>query len=64
LKTRAKCNCDVLIGHQSTTATLIGNAALKARSFLEWDSKAERFTNNQAANKFLSYKYRAPYKLG
>ena len=64
LKTRAKCNCDVLIGHQSTAATLIGNAALKSRSFLEWDSKAERFTNNQAANKFLSYKYRAPYKLG
>jgi hypothetical protein len=23
-----------------------------------------RFTNNEAANKLLGYKYRAPYKLG
>ena len=33
------------------------------RSYLEWDAKAERFTNNEAANKLLSYEYRKPYKL-
>ena len=64
VKSRAKCNCDVLTGHQSTAATLIANIALKTKSYLEWDAKAERFTNNAAANQYLSYQYRAPYKLG
>ena len=64
VKSRGKCNADILTGHLSTAATLIGNIAHRTRSFLEWDAKAERFTNNEAANKYLSYKYRAPYKLG
>ena len=63
MKSRAKCNCDVLTGHLSTTATLIANISYKTKSYLEWDGKAERFTNNAAANQMLSYKYRAPYKL-
>ena len=64
IKSRGKCNADVLTGHLSTSATLIGNIAHKTRSMLEWDAKAERFTNNQAANRYLGYQYRAPYKLG
>jgi predicted dehydrogenase len=64
VKSRAKCNCDILTGHLSTSATLIGNIALKTKSYLEWDARAERFTNNDAANRLLSYRYRAPYKLG
>jgi predicted dehydrogenase len=64
VKSRAKCNCDILDGHRSTAATLIANIALKTKSYLEWDGKAEKFTNNPAANKMLSYQYRAPYKLG
>jgi predicted dehydrogenase len=58
-----KTNCDALTGHLSTSAPLIGNIALKTKSYLEWDARAERFTNNEAANKFLHYQYRAPYKL-
>jgi predicted dehydrogenase len=64
IKSRAKCNCDVLTGHLSNSATLIGNIALKTESYLKWDAGAERFTNNQAANRYLHYQYRAPYKLG
>jgi predicted dehydrogenase len=64
VKSRNKCNCDILIGHISTSNTLIGNIAHKTRSYLEWDGKSERFANNPAANKFLQYQYRAPYKLG
>jgi len=64
VKSRGKCNCDVLTGHLSTSATLIANIAHKTKNYLEWDARAERFTNNQAANRFLQYKYRAPYKLG
>lgn len=64
VKSRALCNCDVETGHLSTSATLIANIAHRTRSFLEWDAKAERFSNNAAANERLQYKYRAPYKLG
>ena len=64
VKSRAKCNCDVLTGHLSTAATHVGNIAYKTKSHLEWDAASERFTNNAAANKLLSYQYRAPYKLG
>jgi hypothetical protein len=64
VRSREKCNCDIVTGHLSTSATLIGNIALKTKSYLQWDSKAERFTNNAAANKLLHYQYRAPYKLG
>ena len=63
IKTRGKCNADILTGHLSTSATLIGNIAHKTRSLLEWDTKTERFTNNATANQWLSYQYRAPYKL-
>jgi len=64
IKSRGKCNADVLTGHISTSAALIGNIAHKTRSHLQWDAKAERFTNNDRANERLHYEYRAPYKLG
>jgi predicted dehydrogenase len=63
VKSRRECNCDIETGHRDTTAALIGNVAHKTKSYLEWDGKEERFTNNPAANKLLSYEYRAPYKL-
>lgn len=64
VKSRGKCTCDILTGHLSTSATILGHIALRSKSYLEWDAKAERFTNNAAANKYLQYQYRAPYKLG
>lgn len=64
VKSRARTNCPIDEGHTSTANTLIAHIALRTRSFLEWDGKAERFTNSETANRFLSYKYRAPYKLG
>jgi predicted dehydrogenase len=64
VKSRAKCNCDILTGHLSTSATILGHIALRTRSYLEWDPKTEKFTNNTAANRYLQYQYRAPYKLG
>ncbi len=63
IKSRAKCNADILTGHLSTSATLIANIALKTESLLKWDPRAEKFTNNAAANRWLHYQYRAPYKL-
>jgi predicted dehydrogenase len=63
VKSRGRCNCDIESGHRSTTATLLGNIAHKTRSLLEWDGKTERFTNNDPANRMLSYPYRRPYQL-
>jgi len=65
LKSRnVKTNCDTLTGHLSTSGPLLAIIALRTKAYLEWDAKAEKFTNNSAANKFLQYQYRSPYKLG
>ena len=37
---------------------------IKTKSYLEWDAKAEKFTNHPAANKLLDYHYRAAYRHG
>ena len=63
VKSRARCNADIETGHRSTSATHLANIALKTRAMLEWDAKAERFTNNDEANKLLSREYRKPYEL-
>ncbi|HJZ94662.1 MAG TPA: Gfo/Idh/MocA family oxidoreductase [Gemmataceae bacterium] len=63
VKSRETPSCDVEYGHRCTTAALVGNIAHKLRAFLEWDAKAERFTNSDAGNKLLSYEYRAPYEF-
>ncbi len=64
IKSRAKPNADVEDGHRSTTIAHLGNIALWTRSRVEWDAKAERVLNNDAANGYLEYEYRAPWKLG
>jgi Predicted dehydrogenases and related proteins len=64
VRSRAKCNCDVLEGHLSTAACILGHIALRSRALLEWDAQRERFTNHEAANRLLHYEYQAPYTLG
>jgi predicted dehydrogenase len=63
VKSRKSCNCDIEIGHRSTSATLLAKIAYQTKAYLEWDGKQERFTNNDAANRLLAYEYRAPWKL-
>ena len=48
------CNCDIEVGHRSTRRRSSATSRTR-RSVLEWDAKAERFTNNDEANKLLSY---------
>ena len=64
VKARKAPSCPIEEGHLSTANTILGHISLRTRVLLDWDGKAERFTNNEAANKLLGYKYRAPYKLG
>ena len=63
VKSRKKCTADIETGHRSTSATIIANIALKTNALLQWDAASERFTNNDDANKLLSYEYRKPYEL-
>jgi predicted dehydrogenase len=63
VKSRRRPNCDIEFAHRATTAPLIGNIAHRTKSYLQWDAATERFTNNDSANKLLSYEYRAPYHL-
>jgi predicted dehydrogenase len=63
VKSRKKCNCDAETGHRSTSTTLLANIALQTKAYLEWDAQAERFANNENANKLLAPNYRAPYEL-
>jgi predicted dehydrogenase len=61
VRSRARCNGDIEIGHRSTTATLLANIALKTHAVLDWDPQAERFPGHPQANKQLRYRYRAPF---
>ena len=56
VKSREKCHCDLETGHRSTSATLLANIAYQSRALLQWDAKAERFTNHDAANALLEAK--------
>ena len=63
IRSRAATNCPVEVGHRSTSATLLAKIALQRGRHLTWDSKAERFTNDEEANRLLMYKYREPWRL-
>lgn len=53
--------CPVEIGHRGCTVCLISHIAMKIPGRLEWDPRAERFRNNDAANAMLSRPQRYPY---
>jgi predicted dehydrogenase len=61
VKSRRRPNADVEDGHRSTTFALLANIALATKARLDWDAKAERFTNNDQANDLLDYEYRRPW---
>jgi predicted dehydrogenase len=63
VRSRKAPTCDVEYGHRCTSAALIANIAHRSKAYLEWDAKAERFTNNDAANKGLAVEYRKPFKM-
>ena len=63
IKSRKPTNCPVAVGHRSTTTALLGKIALRRGRYLIWDAKSERVVNDEEANRYLSYEYRAPWKL-
>jgi predicted dehydrogenase len=63
MRSRELPNCDVEIGHRSTTFSLLANVSLAARIRLEWDAEREQITNSPEANQLLHYEYRKPWTL-
>jgi predicted dehydrogenase len=63
VKYRKPTNCPVEVGHRSTSATLLAKMAFLRGRTLAWDAKAERVTNDEEANRLLTYGYRQPWKL-
>ncbi|MBN2293492.1 MAG: Gfo/Idh/MocA family oxidoreductase [Pirellulales bacterium] len=64
VKSREKPVADIEIGHRSTSFSLMANISLAVGKRLNWDAKAEQFTNCDEANSMLHYEYRKPWKLG
>lgn len=63
VKSREEPWCPLEEGHRSTSFAHLANIALEAGGRIEWDAENERITNNEKANKLLSYEYRDPWKL-
>ncbi len=64
VKSRETCNCDIEVGHRSTTFSHLANIAWAAKSRINWDEANEVILNNPEANDLLHYEYRKPWTLG
>jgi predicted dehydrogenase len=63
MRTRRPPAAEIEQGHRSTTPLLLAGIALKARRKLEWDGETETFVRDEAANRYLTRAYRAPWHL-
>jgi predicted dehydrogenase len=51
-------------GHRATCLGNVADIAVRLRRKLRWDPRAERFANDDEANRMLERPMRAPWKLG
>ena len=63
IKTRRDPVAAVEGGHAATTITLVGDIATRLGRKLTWDWKAEKFVNDEAANRMLSRSMRTPWSM-
>ena len=63
MRSRKEPACSIETGHRSSTTTLLANLSYDRKRHLTWDAQAERFTDDEEANKLLDYPYRSPWKL-
>lgn len=64
IRTRQRPICDVEVGCRTVTVCHIGNIAFRLGRPLKWDPAAERFINDDMANRMLHRAYREPWQLG
>ena len=63
VRSRQQPLCNVEVGHRSATVCHIGNIAIRTGQRLRWDPRAERFVDNEEADRWLSRPMRAPWRL-
>jgi hypothetical protein len=63
MRNNRRSNCDIEIGHVSSSLTHIGNIAWRVNRKLQWNAETQTFTGNVEANKLLGRTYRAPWVL-
>ncbi len=64
IKTRTlDTTCNVRYGHRLTKLGLLSNIAYRTGRRLAWDDARERFVGDSAADRYLSRKFRKPYRL-
>ena len=63
VKSRQACYFPPEIGHRCFTIAHIGNIAMLLGKKLKWDPQAERFTNDDEANRMLGRATRSPWHL-
>ena len=64
VKTRGQTLEDAEVGHRTTSLCHLGHIAIQVGHKLAWDPQAERFTNDEAANRLLGRPMRSPWSLG
>jgi myo-inositol 2-dehydrogenase/D-chiro-inositol 1-dehydrogenase len=63
VKTRGPTLEDAEVGHRTTSLCQIGHIAIQVGHKLKWDPLAERFTNDDTANRLLGRPMRSPWSL-
>ncbi|MHC4370975.1 MAG: Gfo/Idh/MocA family oxidoreductase [Planctomycetota bacterium] len=63
VKTRGTTLADAEVGHRTNSLCQIGHIAIQVGRRLQWDPDAERFTNDETANRLLSRPMRSPWRL-
>jgi myo-inositol 2-dehydrogenase/D-chiro-inositol 1-dehydrogenase len=64
VKTRGQTLEDAEVGHRTTSLCQVGHIAIQVGHQLAWDPEAERFLNDDAANRLLTRPMRSPWDLG
>jgi predicted dehydrogenase len=63
IKSRQRATCDIEYGHRLTKSGLMANIAYRTGERLDWDDAHERFTGHTRANRYVTRRYRKPWKL-
>jgi hypothetical protein len=63
VKTRGQTLADAEVGHRTNSLCQIGHIAIQVGRKLKWDPEAEKFINDDAANRLLSRPMRSPWRI-
>ncbi len=63
IRTHKRTICDADTAHRAVSLLLLGGIAMTLKRRLRWDPQAERFVNDDEANRLLSYATRPQWCL-